>query len=296
MPETQPTRVLLIEDDADDASLLVRAMQQQDPSVEVDVARSLAEGLERLGRRYYERVVVDLGLPDASPAEACLMVLDAAHRATVVAISGSEPREQDMSAVAALGGFFLKRQAIAGAPFLSPEDVPLEARPMRILMVEDDPDTAQLVTFLLEQAGLLGHLEHHGRLMPALEAARSGAWDVLLLDLGLPDAPGRLATLDVAVDALPDLAIVVLSGLSETHGLAAVRAGAQDYLPKSILTMPPRSAVRVLQRVLPRAAESAARRRALAEEAALCARIEAHGQGVQQRLREVRGLLTGGVG
>jgi DNA-binding NtrC family response regulator len=55
---------------------------------------------------------------------------------------------------------------------------------------------------------------------------------VILLDLSLPDSHGY-ETFTRMMAAAPDIPIVVMSGLDdETVAMQAVRAGAQDYLPK----------------------------------------------------------------
>ena len=70
------------------------------------------------------------------------------------------------------------------------------------------------------------------RLDAALERLRQETFDVVLLDLGLPDSQG-METLTRTEEASGGLPIVVLTGLDdERFALEAVRAGAQDYLVK----------------------------------------------------------------
>src|SRR5690606_38118923 len=70
------------------------------------------------------------------------------------------------------------------------------------------------------------------RLAEAVETAKNDRFDVILLDLSLPDASGieTFRRLHHAVDRTP---IVVLTGLEdETIALTALQEGAQDYLTK----------------------------------------------------------------
>ena len=101
-------------------------------------------------------------------------------------------------------------------------------RPIRVLVVEDDPGDALLVEEHLADADLDVDL----RLAQTLdEAVERLDVDCVLLDLGLPDANGLPALERLLAAGAP--AVVVLTGLSSTDlGLAAVAAGAQDYLLK----------------------------------------------------------------
>ena len=106
-------------------------------------------------------------------------------------------------------------------------------KPVRVLLVEDNPGDARLLEETLKQA-VAGefHLEYAEQLSEAVDALAHEQFDVVLLDLVLPDSQGLEALLGVST-AAPDVAIVVLSGLDdETLAAEAVEAGAQDYLIK----------------------------------------------------------------
>jgi serine phosphatase RsbU (regulator of sigma subunit) len=110
------------------------------------------------------------------------------------------------------------------SPALSPEEI-------RVLLVEDDEGDARLVEDALSERLPLALLARSRTLADAL-AALDGRIDCVLLDLGLPDAVGMdaVARLRGRVPAIP---LIVLTGLNdEDAGLAAVEAGAQDYLVK----------------------------------------------------------------
>jgi CheY-like chemotaxis protein len=62
------------------------------------------------------------------------------------------------------------------------------ARPLRVLLVEDHPDTAQQLTRLLRRAG--HEVICVGGVKEALGQGRNGNFDVLISDLGLPDGNG----------------------------------------------------------------------------------------------------------
>ena len=104
---------------------------------------------------------------------------------------------------------------------------------MKTLLIEDNPMDVRLIHEMLKDlpAGTL-QLQQVGSLDSAMERLRQETFDVVLLDLGLPDAQGMEA-LTLIQKASRGVPIVVLTGLDdERFALEAVRAGAQDYLVK----------------------------------------------------------------
>jgi DNA-binding NarL/FixJ family response regulator len=104
--------------------------------------------------------------------------------------------------------------------------------PIRILLVEDEPAHASLVRrYLAAVPDPTFDVTWVERLAPALERLRHDEPDVVLLDLGLPDS-GAKDTL-ARVLAETDAAVIVLTTSDDRdEAIAAVRAGAQDHLPK----------------------------------------------------------------
>jgi serine phosphatase RsbU (regulator of sigma subunit) len=104
----------------------------------------------------------------------------------------------------------------------------------RVLLVEDDEGDAFLVRELLLDAGSDVTI---ARVRSLAEASLElpGEHDCVLLDLGLPDANG-LEALGAVLEAAPNLAVLVLTGLADEHrGIEALAAGAQDYLVKGTI-------------------------------------------------------------
>jgi signal transduction histidine kinase len=105
----------------------------------------------------------------------------------------------------------------------------------RVLLVEDNQGDAGLVRFALraESGGDYSFSAAHVlRLDDALESLKEKPFDLVLLDLSLPDAQG-LDTLARIREAAPDLPIVIITGMNdESMAVEAVRGGAQDYLIK----------------------------------------------------------------
>ena len=105
--------------------------------------------------------------------------------------------------------------------------------PETLLLVEDDAGDVVLVEELLLDSGLQATMTWARSLAEAKELLmRGGVPGCILLDLHLPDAHGLEAVTEVLA-AAPRAPVVVLTGLAEeSAGLAAVAAGAQDYLIK----------------------------------------------------------------
>ncbi|MDP8964557.1 MAG: ATP-binding protein [Cyanobacteriota bacterium] len=105
--------------------------------------------------------------------------------------------------------------------------------PLKILLVEDNPADADLLQeFLDESDETQWSLVHVERLKEALQVLSEDEFDVILLDLSLPDKQG-LSTVTQTHEAAPDLPILVLTGLNDrVIALEALRQGAQDYLVK----------------------------------------------------------------
>ena len=106
-------------------------------------------------------------------------------------------------------------------------------RPIKILLIEDNPGDVRLIQEMLaDEKGDFFTVECHDRLSGALHRLTENRVDVVLLDLGLPDSQG-LDTYARVHAQFPRLPIIVLSGLhDENIAVRAVRKGAQDYLVK----------------------------------------------------------------
>lgn len=105
-----------------------------------------------------------------------------------------------------------------------------------ILLVEDNPDDAELIQVMLSETRYAEfHVTCVDRLSDAIDRINSHHFDIVLLDLSLPDSHG-LETVTLIHEEIPNLPIVVLTGVDdETIGIGAVQAGAQDYLAKGDL-------------------------------------------------------------
>ena len=111
-------------------------------------------------------------------------------------------------------------------------DDPLMAAPdAQLLVVEDDEVVA---TFLVELLGRLGSVHWTTTAEQALTVTATRDWDVVISDIDLPGMNG-LEFLGALRAGQPLVAALVLSGHSSfDHAVAALRAGADDYLTKPV--------------------------------------------------------------
>ena len=117
---------------------------------------------------------------------------------------------------------------------------------MRILVVEDDPLLAESLIRALQQQGYsVGHARRGHDADALLRAHR---YDLLLLDIGLPDVDGFevLRRLRARADAMPVLVVTAREEVDErVHGLDL---GADDYLTKPFSLSELEARVRALLR------------------------------------------------
>jgi len=106
------------------------------------------------------------------------------------------------------------------------------AEPFRVLVVDDEPAQLELVAGFLRKHGFEVLEAGDGR--SALEQFRKAPFDLILTDQKMPGLSG-LALLEAARGITPEVAVIVLTayGTIET-AVAAIKAGATDYLTKPL--------------------------------------------------------------
>lgn len=108
---------------------------------------------------------------------------------------------------------------------------------MHLLLVEDSLGDARLLREMIADGYQSPvEIEHFTRLELALQRLQTTRFDIILLDLSLPDTHGY-ATFERMYLQTPQTPIIILSGMDdETLAVRAAREGAQDYLRKEELT------------------------------------------------------------
>ena len=124
----------------------------------------------------------------------------------------------------------------------------------KILVVDDDAELVELVSFNLKQAGYSIGTVSNG--MDAIKKARSLAPDLIVLDVMMPELDGfavcEILRRDSATATLPILMLTALS--SELGRVAGLGSGASDFLTKPFS---PRLLVQRIDELLQKTANSA---------------------------------------
>lgn len=203
-------RLLVCEDDRDTATLLRLMLERE--GYTVDVVHSAAEALTRMGQQPYAAMTLDLLLPDrdgislirgirAQPQGQMLPII-------VVSIRADEERRE------------LSGEALGIVDWLSkPIDAErllqavrqsmrhLRKERAQVLHVEDDRDVLRVIAAVLGEAI---EVDAAVSLHEAREKLKSRAYDLVIVDIGLPDGSG-LSLLEAIRDCTPRPPVLVFS-------------------------------------------------------------------------------------
>jgi DNA-binding response OmpR family regulator len=173
-------------------------------------------------------VISDVGMPRMSGWDVARAVHAAHPRVPVVLLTGwgreispTQLRKGGVAAVLAkpLEGPALRRVVDAHLP---------DQRPLQVLLVDDSAAFAAALAMLIGQHGhVVTRVE---RAAAGVEALRSGAFDLVVVDLGLPDLPSS-AVLAAARAAVSHPCVCVVSGSAQGAMEQAV-PGADLYVEK----------------------------------------------------------------
>ena len=101
---------------------------------------------------------------------------------------------------------------------------------LRVLVIDDETVICDACDLVLSENGHTVTARENGK--TGLEAIREDSYDVLLLDMKLPDIDG-MDILKVVQDEKPELCTIVMTGYSSiSNAVQAMREGADNYLAK----------------------------------------------------------------
>jgi signal transduction histidine kinase len=170
----------------------------------------------------------------------------------------SSEHESKVSAVAAPVSTQI---AIRGASRSRPA-----SKPLRLVLVEDSDDDAELVLRELRRGGFLPTCERVATQAAFKAALESAHWDVIVSDHALPGYGGLTALADLQATGR-DIPFILVSGtIGEAVAVNAMKAGAQDYVLKGDLTRLPVAIDRELREWTVRADQAKMREQLLISE------------------------------
>jgi CheY-like chemotaxis protein len=107
-----------------------------------------------------------------------------------------------------------------------------QARQAKILVVDDVEDNRELLRRRLERQGYVVGQAAGGR--EAIAAAAKGAWDLVLLDVMMPDVDGYEVLEQLkSAPRTRDIPVIMISALDDMSSVVrCIERGAEDYLPK----------------------------------------------------------------
>ena len=133
--------------------------------------------------------------------------------------------------------------------------------PLSVLVVEDSEFDARMLVGLLKSGGFIPTFKRVETASEMVEALNHEKWEVILADYNLPEFSAPKA-LEVLRNTKLDIPFIIVSGgIGEDTAVAAMRAGANDYLMKGNLAR----LVPAVERELRDAAVRVSRRKAIKE-------------------------------
>jgi DNA-binding NarL/FixJ family response regulator len=114
----------------------------------------------------------------------------------------------------------------------------METKTITALLIEDDPDDAVLIQrYLTNSPRVTYNVTHVDRLADGLKILNCFRFDIILLDLGLPDGPMGIKTFEKTYAEASSIPIIVLTGHDDDQiAIESVQKGAQDYIVKGQVT------------------------------------------------------------
>jgi CheY-like chemotaxis protein len=245
-------RVLIVDDNATNRDILSRQATMW--GMDARQTGSPAEALDLIrGGERFDVVILDQQMPEmdgltlaeeigrvrADLPLVMLTSIDSIDASSAAALAGYLTKpvrpSQLFDALMGLFGVGFGESAGGAAVAAEPDEHLAERLPLRILVVEDNAVNQQLALLLLQKVGYRADVAANG--VEALEALERQPYDVVLMDVEMPEMDGLEATRRIRrmapVELRPRIIAVTAKALQGERELC-LRAGMDDYLTKPI--------------------------------------------------------------
>ncbi len=203
------TPILIVEDDAD-AALLLRKMLD-DAGYSSDIAGNGSAAMKAFGHQRYAAVVLDLLLPDMNGIDIIRQLRAQPHTRELPIIVASAQSENGKLTISGdfPGIVWLSKPVDQNMFVRELGDLVAHAkRPCHVLHIEDDADLHRVIRTMAGPDCLFARAAD---MKEARALLKPGAYDVVILDLGLPDGSGWDLLPDIKA-AVPNSRLIILTG------------------------------------------------------------------------------------
>jgi PAS domain S-box-containing protein len=242
--------VLVVDDNSNSRRIIERHLERWGATS--DGADTASAALRLVGKdRRYDVGIVDLNKPgmDGVDLAVALHSLPGYGHLPLILLSPRTQRDKRLEAGESVvhmskpAKFSHLRRALTGAVGVpTPEPVPPgdpaprpALLPLRILLVEDNPINQKVALLMLDQHGYGADVAGNG--VEALVALRKARYDLVLMDVQMPEMDGleatRLVRSELAEDCQPIIVAMTASATTEDRAQCLL-AGMDDYLSKPI--------------------------------------------------------------
>lgn len=203
------TPILIVEDDTD-AALLLRKMLDE-AGYSADIAGHGAAALRALDEKQYAAVVLDLLLPDMNGIEIIRRLrAQQETRSLPVIVASAHTENGKLTISGDVPSIVWLPKPVDQSLLLIElrELIARTERPCHVLHIEDDADLHRVIRTMV---GPECEFTHAGDIKEARALLKPGAFDVVILDLGLPDGSGLDLLPDIKA-TVPNSRLVILTG------------------------------------------------------------------------------------
>ncbi|MFO1269245.1 MAG: GAF domain-containing protein [Rubrivivax sp.] len=249
-PALKGRRLLVVDDNATNRRIL--ALQAAKWGLAIDSAAGAAEAEALAAKQRYDLAILDMHMPDVDGTTLAARLRESGHTMPLVLFSSlgrhevprflfaavlAKPLRQSQlfdTLVSLLAGEATQRRAQADSRPRVDAGM-AERHPLRILLAEDNLVNQKLALRLLSQMGYRADVVANG--IEAVEAVQRQPYDLVLMDVQMPEMDGLEATRTIAAKVLPNgrpRIVAMTANAMQGDREQCLAAGMDDYVTKPI--------------------------------------------------------------